>query len=334
MRPQGLYCPAGDFHIDPCRPVETAVITHAHGDHARRGNARVFAAAPGLGVMRERLGRAAAIEAVAYGQPFTLGAARVSLHPAGHILGSSQVRVEVDGEVWVVSGDYKRDADPSCTSFEVVPCDTFITEATFASPVYRWPPAGTVAAEIARWWRSCAEAGETAVLFCYALGKAQRVLAELAALPDQNPREIVYLHAAMTGLVKAYRQAGVVMLPTEAVAAQVKVFNWAGKLVIAPPGAGGTPWMKRFRPFSTGFASGWMQIPEHPRRRGYDRGFVLSDHADWDSLLLTIAQTGARRVLVMHGRSDALIAALRARGLQADELAGAFAGETEDAGDR
>lgn len=320
---QGLYCAAGDFHIDPWKPVPRAVITHAHADHARSGSKHYWCTTPGLGLTRARVGNGGGITAVDYGKPFTLGQATVSLHPAGHVLGSAQVRIEVDGEVWVVSGDYKRDPDPSCAPFEPVRCDTFITEATFALPVYRWPDPADVAREIFAWWNECKAKGETAVLCCYALGKAQRILAELLRFTD----ETAYLHGAMAPLVKLYRQAGVAMLPTDAVGNQPKFFDWRGKLLLAPPGAAGTPWMKRFKPYSTGFASGWMRVRGSRRRQAWDRGFVLSDHADWNGLLLSIEQSGARRVLATHGNTDALIATLRARGLDAASLHTEFEGE-------
>ncbi|GAC1620297.1 MAG: ligase-associated DNA damage response exonuclease [Nevskia sp.] len=320
--PEGLYCPAGDFHIDPWKPVPRAVITHAHGDHARSGSRQYWGAAPGLGLLRARLGKAAPIAPVAYGERFVLGAATVSFHSAGHVLGSAQVRIEHGGEVWVVSGDYKRDADPSCAPFEPVRCDTFITEATFALPAYRWPDTQLVAGEIFDWWQAAKRDGQAAVLYCYALGKAQRVLAELTRYTG----EPVLVHGAMPALIKVYRQAGIRMLPTEPVGNLPKGTDFAGRLILAPPGASGTPWMKRLHPYTTGFASGWMRVPGGKRRLAYERGFVLSDHADWDSLLRTIAETGARRVLVTHGHGDALIAHLRGLGLAAETLAATFEG--------
>ncbi|MGQ0618352.1 MAG: ligase-associated DNA damage response exonuclease [Panacagrimonas sp.] len=320
---RGLYCPAGDFHIDPCRPVDRAVITHAHGDHARSGSRHYWCAAPGLRLTRQRVGFGGGITALAYGQVVEFGAARVSLHPAGHVLGSAQVRIDVAGEIWVISGDYKREIDPSCAPFEVVPCDTFITESTFGLPAYRWPEPRAVALEIFEWWNTCKTRGECAVLCCYALGKAQRILAELL----HHTAETVYLHGAMSTMVRIYREAGVAMLPTDTVGNQPKFFDWKGKLLLAPPGAAGTPWMKRFKPCSTAFASGWMNVAGSGRRPAWDRGFVLSDHADWPGLLRTIEQTGARRVLAMHGNSEALIAALRERGIDAAPLATHFDGQ-------
>ncbi|MDB5985256.1 MAG: ligase-associated damage response exonuclease [Nevskia sp.] len=315
--PQGLYCPRGDFHIDPSTPVARAVITHGHADHARPGSREYWGAAVGYGLLRERLGLGAKINPLAYSAAIQLGDARVSLHPAGHVLGSAQVRIEVDGAVWVVSGDYKREADPTCAAFEPQPCDVFITESTFALPVYRWPDPLEVAREIFDWWQQCKTDGVCALLCCYSLGKAQRILAELQRHAD----ETVYVHGAMTRLIKLYRSAGVAMLPTDVVTNQPKTFDWRGRLVLAPPGASGTPWLKRFRPLSLSFASGWMQVRGSGRRAAYDRGFVLSDHADWPSLIRTIEQTGAKRVLAMHGHTDVLVSYLRERGIDAQALA-------------
>ena len=322
----GLYCPAGDFFIDPWRPVPRAVITHAHGDHARSGSGLYIASHACVPLLQRRLARGSLLRGVGYGQGFRLGAARVSLHPAGHILGSSQVRVEVGSRVWVASGDYKRDPDPTCEPFEVVPCDTFITEATFALPVYRWQPAAEVARAVHGWWQGNAAAGRTSVLFSYALGKAQRLLAELAPIATDS----VYLHGAIVPLVEAYREAGVRMLPTRPLGEVPRGADLSTGLVMAPPSAAGSPWMRRFPRASTGFASGWMRIRGNRRRRGYDRGFVISDHADWPSLLRTIRETGARQVLATHGRTDVLVRYLtEVEGIAAAPLATPYSGEVE-----
>ncbi len=322
LRPEGLYCPAGDFHIDPWRPVPTAVITHGHGDHARIGMGRYFAADASRPILDWRLG-AQALHTFQYGEPFALGRARVSFHPAGHVLGSAQVRVEVDGEVWVASGDYKRQADPTCHRFEVVPCDVFITEATFGLPIYKWDPTPEVVRSIVEWRLACAERGRPAVLYGYALGKAQRILAELLPLDDQA----VFVHGAIDNGVRVYRDAGVPMIETIPVAEQARGHDYAGRLIIAPPSAAGSPWVRRFRDAEHGFASGWMRIRGNRRRRNYDRGFVISDHADWDDLLATIHQTGARRVIATHGNTDALIRTLQERGVDAQAFRTDFGGE-------
>ncbi|RKH11373.1 ligase-associated DNA damage response exonuclease [Corallococcus sp. CA053C] len=326
VTPQGLYCQAGNFHIDPWRPVERALVTHAHGDHARSGSQRYLGARAGLGLLQRRLGADAVIDTLEYGEKLTVGDTTVSFHPAGHVLGSAQIRIEHQGEVWVVSGDYKRTPDPTCAPFEVVRCHTFITEATFGLPIYRWDDPRLVAQDILRWWDANREAGRSAVLFCYALGKAQRLLAELGKLTDRP----AFVHGAVNGLVTAYREAGVEMLPTQLVSEAEKGTSFAGALVLAPPSAGGSTWMRRFGEAETGFASGWMRVRGNRRRRGFDRGFVLSDHADWPDLLRTVADTQAEKVLVTHGYTDPLSHYLRERGVDASPLATPFEGEAED----
>lgn len=318
----GLYCPPGDFHIDPWQAVQTALITHAHADHLRVGSTGYILARPGLGIARQRLGGDASVTAVDYGVPMKFGSTTVSLHPAGHILGSAQIRIEQEGCVWVVSGDYKRQPDPTCDAFQPIECDTFISEATFALPVYRWPSATQVVEEIFRWWRVNRERGVASVLFCYALGKAQRVLAELRAFTD----EPVYLHGAVASLVGVYRSAEVPMLPTVAVGTERKT-DYRGALILAPPSAIASPWMRRFGEHSTGFCSGWMRVRGDRRRRGYDRGFVLSDHADWPALIETCRATGARKILLTHGYSDGLSRYLREQGIAATALQTHFGAE-------
>ena len=310
LTPQGLYCPAGDFHIDPWRPVPRAVITHGHGDHARRGMGRYWCTTDSVPILQWRLGEQDVVP-LAYGEPADFGPARVSLHSAGHVLGSAQVRIEVAGEVWVVSGDYKRQPDPTCAPFEVVRCDTFITEATFGLPVYRWPDTAEVAREIAQWREECAARGEAAILYCYALGKAQRVLAEVARI-DPRP---VWLHGAVESGVAVYRAAGIDVGPTVPVSEADKGVDYAGSLVMAPPSAAGSTWLRRFGKAQHGFASGWMRLRGNRRRGNYDRGFVVSDHADWPDLLDTVAQSGARRVIATHGNTDALVRVLNERGI-------------------
>ena len=309
--PSGLYCAAGDFYIDPWKPVTRAVITHGHGDHARHGMSEYYTTRAGLPILQWRLPDQT-YHAFDYGAAFEIGSARVSFHSAGHVLGSAQVRIEADGEVWVVSGDYKRQPDPTCAPFEVVRCDTFVTEATFGLPVYRWPRTRDVAREIVSWRDACAERGETAILYCYALGKSQRVLAELAAFTDRA----AYTHGAIETGVQVYRTAGVPMLATIPVGEQPRGADFAGELVIAPPSAAGSAWLRRFRKAQHGFASGWMRIRGNRRRRNVDRGFVVSDHADWPDLLRTVRETGAKRVIATHGNTDALVRALNEEGIR------------------
>jgi putative mRNA 3-end processing factor len=329
----GLWCEAGGFHIDPWQPVDRALITHAHGDHARPGSAAYLCTAPSAPLLRRRFGSEPLIESVPYGEPVTLGSARVSFHPAGHVLGSAQIRVESAAGVWVVSGDYKRHADPTCAPFESVPCDTFITESTFGLPIYRWDPPATVIGEIVEWWDLNREAERASVLFCYTIGKAQRILAELARVTDRT----VYVHGMMLGMIDVYRQAGVALLPVESVidarprSRGRKTF--AGELILAPLSARGTPWMRRLGEISDAFASGLMRVRGVRRQRAFDRGFVLSDHADWPALLTTVEATGASRVLATHGHAEPFARFLGEKGIQSGIIRTAWEGEAAGDGD-
>jgi putative mRNA 3-end processing factor len=250
---------------------------------------------------------------------------RVSFHPAGHVLGSAQIRIESPDGVWVVAGDYKRSADPTCVPFEPVRCDTFVTESTFGLPIYRWDDTRTVIDDIASWWRGNADAGRTSVLFCYTIGKAQRLLAELARVTDRA----IYVHGMMLGMIEAYREAGVAMLPIKPVIEKTGRArpSFGGELVLAPLSARGTPWMRRLGDVSDAFASGLMRVRGVRRQRGFDRGFVLSDHADWPALLQTVEETGAPRVLATHGHAEPLARYLSERGLESGIIRTAWEGE-------
>lgn len=320
----GLFCAAGGFYIDPWLPVERALITHAHSDHARAGSAVYLCAAPGRRLLEQRL-PGMHVETAPYGETRTIGDVRVSFHPAGHILGSAQIRVEHKGEVWVVSGDYKRQPDPTCAPFEPVRCHTFITEATFGLPIYTWDAPGSVVEDILAWWRVNREAERPSVLFCYVLGKAQRILAEIGNRAEAP----IHLHGAMCALTDAYREAGVAMAPAERVTESLRGKPLARSLVLAPLSARGTQWMRRLPHASDAFASGLMRVRGVRRQRAFDRGFALSDHADWTALLDTVAATGASRVLVTHGWSEALARYLREeRGLDTGVIRTAYEGET------
>jgi putative mRNA 3-end processing factor len=321
--PRGLYCEAGDFHIDPWSPVETALITHAHSDHARSGSANYYALDKNLPLLSKRLGPSTALHSLAAGERRAFRDVEVSFHPAGHVLGSAQVRIDDGRQVCVVSGDYKRAADPTCDAFEPIRCNTFISEATFALPIYCWPHSSTVVREIRDWWLSNRRLGLASVLFCYALGKAQRVLAELTQFTD----EPVFVHGAVHALTEIYRESGVRMLETKTLD-QANRGELREALIIAPPGAAGSAWMRRFQPCATGFCSGWMRVRGQRRRRGYDRGFVLSDHADWPSLLRTVEETQAERILLTHGHTDTLVRYLREKGQDAAALSTQY-GEEE-----
>lgn len=319
----GLYCESGDFYVDPWRSVDRAVITHAHSDHARWGMGSYLCAAPGLAVMRSRLGPDSQIQTLEYGETITHNGVKLTLCPAGHILGSSQVRIEDNGEVWVVSGDYKSDPDPTCEPFVPIKCHTFITESTFGLPVYSWPSEREVFDQINRWWRTNQQAGRTSVLYGYSLGKAQRAIAGVDS--SIGP---IRVHGAIQRLNNGYRWAGVKLPPTELATIQDRGYKWSDALVVAPPSANGTPWLRRFGDISTGFASGWMAIRGIRRRNAMDRGFVLSDHCDWSGLLAAIEATGAERVLVTHGYTNILTRYLVEKGMNAQILPTRFVGES------
>lgn len=324
MTEGGLYCEAGDFYIDPWRAVSRAVITHAHSDHARAGCHSYLCAREGMGVLRLRLGGGAAIEGVGYGERVDIGGVAVSFHPAGHILGSAQIRVERGGEVWVVSGDFKTMADPTCSAFEPVRCRTFVTECTFGLPVYRWPEAPRVFGEINAWWRENRERGRGSVLFGYSLGKAQRLLAGVDA--GIGP---IWAHPTVAGFFAAYEAAGVRLPRVETLPRDGADAATAGALVIAPPAANGGTWMAGLGEVSVGQASGWMLLRGTRRRMGADRGFVLSDHADWPGLIGAIRATGAARILATHGSAGPFVRWLRENGWEAEALRTRYAGEAD-----
>lgn len=341
----GLFCPAGLFHIDPAGPVDLAIVTHAHADHARPGSSRYVCALPGLPALRRRIGPDVAIDGWNYGDRHRIGDVEVSLHPAGHVAGAAQVRVHDGRETWVVSGDYRRQPDPTCTPFEIVPCDTFVSEATFALPIYRWPPVADVIADLRHWIGGNRAAGRPTILYAYSLGKAQRVLALLAgdglagppsqsALqrpaeggPTYTMDEPVLVHGAVANMVDAYRDAGITLPAVEAVRDETKGAKTRGRVIIAPPSAINTPWLKRFPNAATAMLSGWMRVRGARRWKGLDRGFVLSDHADWPALLDTIDATGARRVLSTHGYADVLARTCVERGLEAGVIDARVHGE-------
>ena len=330
QRPEGLYCPAGDFHIDPWRPVARAVITHAHADHARRGHGAYLATAISEGVLRSRLGPIT-LQGLAYGEVVLINGVRVSLHPAGHVLGSAQVRVEHAGQVWVASGDYftsghTHDTNTTCAAFEPVRCHCFITESTFGLPIYRWPPQAELMAEINAWWAANAAAGRASLLLGYSFGKAQRLLAGV----DAGIGPIV-VHGAVEPLNEAYRAAGVALPPTLRLEAVQDKTSLQRALVVAPPAVLGSAWARKLGEQSDAFASGWMQLRGARRRQGVDRGFVLSDHADWPGLQQAIAATGASRVIVTHGYEAVMVRWLQQQGLEAGSFRTEFGADDGEA---
>lgn len=308
---KGLYCRLGDFYIDPSRAVARAVITHAHSDHARRGSKEYFCVNSGEALLKTRLGQNIKTTTFKYGEKFKMGEVTLSFHPAGHILGSSQVRIEHFGEVWVASGDYKRDSDPTCEPFEVVPCDTFVTEATFGTPSFTWNKQADIGREIFEWWQSNAKQNRNSVLFAYSLGKAQRVLGLLEPFADKP----IICHSAATPLTNCYVAHGIKLAATTCLSSIDKTKNFTGELFLVPQA-----FLKSDdahilgEHFQTAFASGWMA---NDYNSSYDRGFLLSDHADWNDLVRTVQETGAKTVYVQHRGNGALVKYLNKLGIRA-----------------
>ena len=323
---RGIYCPAGDFHVDPWRPVPRALITHGHSDHARPGMGAYLATGQALPVIRRRLGQITAT-AIAYGERRTIGGAEVSFHPAGHVPGSAQIRVAVRGEVWTVSGDYKTEPDGLAEPFEPVPCHTFISECTFGLPVFRWEPQLRVMDRIAAWWAANAAEGKTSILGAYSFGKAQRLL---AGLPDLGP---ILTHGAVEDMTEVLREQGYRLPPTHRVTAEVNGKSHPGALAIAPPSALGSAWADRLGPAEEAFVSGWMAVRGIRRRRALGTGFVLSDHADWAGLNQAIRATGAEQVFVTHGYTAPFRQWLEGQGYRAGIVQTQFTGDDAEPDD-
>ena len=311
----GIYCRSGDFYVDPWQAVDRAIITHAHADHARPGCGQYLASTDGERILRLRLGDDIRLQSVAYGEKVALNGVTVSLHPAGHVLGSAQIRIEHKGEVWVVSGDYKIEADTTCRPFEQLKCHTFVTESTFGLPVFKWRPQADIFADINNWWKSNQAQEKTSVLFAYSLGKAQRVIAGLDAAISP-----IFTHGAVENVNKCYRQAGIKLPATRHVAAVDDKNAFVGALVVAPPSADTPAYTKKFANASKAFTSGWMQIRGMRRRRAVDRGFVLSDHSDWNGLINTIMASEAETVWVTHGYSAEVVQYLQEQSLNARQI--------------
>ncbi len=320
----GIYCPAGDFHIDPWQPVERALITHGHSDHARPGMGRYLATTGTAPVMRHRLGEIT-LDTINYGEDRQIGGAKVSFHPAGHVPGSAQIRVEVKGEVWVVSGDYKTVADGLSEPFEPVKCHAFITECTFGLPIFKWTPQDILTEQINDWWATNAAAGRTSILGAYALGKAQRLLATVN--PDIGP---ILTHGAIENTNEVLRNQGITLPQTTYATAEITAKTHPGALVLATPSALGTTWTRRFGPASTAFASGWMALRGVRRRRAADRGFIVSDHADWDGLNDAIKATGATKIFATHGYTSVFQRWLTEQGYDAHVVSTDYHGESLD----
>lgn len=323
---RGLFCAQGDFYVDPWKPVKRAVLTHAHADHTYRGNEYYLVPAEGERLSRIRLGEEAKISTRRYGETTLMDGVKVSFHPAGHVLGSAQVRVEYKGEIWVISGDYKLMPDATCAPFEPVKCHHFVTEATFGLPIYRWQPTEFIFQDINTWWRRNQEKGKASVVFAYSLGKSQRVMNGI----DRSIGRI-FTHGAVERLTQAYREHGVDLPETTYVGSVENKKDFAGSLIVAPPSAQqAVGWLRRFGVHSTGFASGWMMVRGARRQRAVDRGFVLSDHADWPELLRAIASAEAETVYVTHGFSEEVVRFLNENGQYAVPLKTQFVGDVAE----
>jgi putative mRNA 3-end processing factor len=323
---KGIYCPQAQVYLDPWQPVERAIITHGHSDHARYGHRHYLTHHSNIPILRHRLGDIH-IEGVDWGKQFFINGVSFSLHPAGHILGSSQVRVEYQGEVWVFTGDYKDEPDGVCTPYESIKCHTMITECTFGIPAFKWKPQEHVFAEINSWWHQNQAEGKTSILFGYTLGKAQRILKYL----DPSIGRI-YTHGSVENMTKVLRSQ--TDLPqTQLVTREIPSHELRGSIVVAPPSAHGSPWIRRFVPFETGTCSGWMAFRGARARRATDKGFVLSDHCDWQGLLKSIKASGASRVICTHGYTDIFSKYLREIGYDASVENTVFEGEKEEVSD-
>lgn len=322
---KGIYCPEGKFYIDPWRPVKKALITHAHADHSRSGHQHYLAHHHSENIMRQRLGDDIQIETTEYGKSININGVKASFHPAGHIPGSAQIRLEFKGRIAVVSGDYKLEDDGISTPFEPVKCHEFVTETTFGLPIYQWKPQIEIFNEINQWWKQNKENGKTSVIFAYALGKAQRIMKNV-----DNKIGKIYTHGAVENATEALRNTGLQLPKTIKITNDIPKKDYQGNLVIATPASIGTPWMKKLAPYSTGIASGWMMLRGTRRRKAADRGFVLSDHADWNGLIEAVKLSEAETVYSTHGYSNAFTKYLQEQGLNAISLDTQFEGESLD----
>lgn len=311
---KGLYCAAGDFYIDPWRPVDRAVITHAHSDHARAGSKHYLCHHLSLPILQLRLGQHA-YQSVDWNESVWINGVRISLHPSGHIIGSAQIRVEHKGEVWVVSGDYKTENDGISGAFEPVPCHTFITESTFGLPVYRWQSQEVIFEQMRAWIGNNQQQDRASMLIAYSLGKAQRILQAIAPISDK-----IYVHGAIWNTHQVLLNNGIQLPVVQRITNETNKADLKGAVIIAPPGAEDSPWTKRLPSFRTATCSGWMQVRGQARRSSSDMGFALSDHADWNGLLSAVRATGASKVFVTHGFQSVFSRYLNEIGIEAAEV--------------
>lgn len=322
---KGIYCAAGDFYIDPWKPVPRAVITHAHSDHARWGNEHYLCTKDSVPLLQLRLGQDISVQGLGYNETIYINGATVSFHPAGHMIGSAQVKVTVDGQTWVASGDYKTENDGISGEFEPVRCHTFITESTFGLPIYRWKPQIAIFSDIRAWIHENEQAGKNSVLVAYSLGKAQRLLYNLAPSVSK-----FLVHGAIFNAHEALLQQGWPLPPVERITPETPKDAFKGSVIIAPPSAADSTWMRRFSPYALGVCSGWMQVRGNARRQNADAGFAISDHADWQGLLQSIKATGAEKVFATHGFTSVLARYLQDNGLAAEEVKTQYGIEEED----
>ncbi|MEO6404429.1 MAG: ligase-associated DNA damage response exonuclease [Ferruginibacter sp.] len=321
---KGLYCRQGDFYIDPWKPVNRAIITHAHSDHARWGSQAYLCHRFTLPLLQLRLGNNN-YQSLEWNEKINMNGVTVSLHPAGHIIGSSQVRVEYNDEVWVFSGDYKTEDDGISGIFEPVTCNTFITECTFGLPIYKWKPQAQIFDGLKNWIYKNKSLGKTSVFIAYSLGKAQRILKPLAetGLP-------IYAHGAVYNVHQTLVDAGWQLPEVKRVTPETTKEELKESIVIAPSSAEGSPWIKRFHPYATGICSGWMQVRGNVRRKNADVGFALSDHADWEGLLSAVKVTGAEKVFATHGFQSSFSRYLNEQGIEAAEVKTSYGNDEEE----
>ncbi len=311
---KGIYCRQGDFYIDPWKPVTRAVITHAHSDHARPGSGSYLCHHFTKPLLKLRLGDVS-VESMEWGEVRHINQVKVSLHPAGHIIGSSQIRVEYNAEVWVVSGDYKTENDGISGEIEIVPCDTFISESTFGLPIYKWKPQQELFYDIQNWILKNREDNKNSVLIAYSLGKAQRLLRGIGEISAR-----IYVHGAIWNVHQALVNAGFQLPEVQRITPEATKDHFHSDIIIAPPSADGSSWMNRFQPYAVGVCSGWMQVRGHARRRNVDAGFAMSDHADWNGLLSVVRACSAKKVFVTHGFQSSFSRYLNEMGIESAEV--------------
>jgi putative mRNA 3-end processing factor len=321
---RGLYCRQGDFYIDPWKPVAKAVITHAHSDHAHPGSKDYLCHHLTAPLLKLRLGDVT-VQSLEWNETVTINNVSISLHPAGHIIGSSQVRIEYNNEIWVISGDYKTENDGISGSFEPIRCHSFISESTFGLPIYNWKPQSEIFDNIRNWVLNNQNENKASVIIGYSLGKAQRIINCVSPITNK-----IYAHGAIWNVQQALKNAGLNLPDVERVTPEMPKENFKNAVIIAPPSADGSPWMKRFSPYRVGVCSGWMQVRGNVRRRNTDAGFALSDHADWPGLWEAIKATSASKVFVTHGFQSAFSRYLNEKGIESAEVKTEYRGEEEE----